>query len=316
MLGNDTDPEGDSLAVTSKTNGSNGTVSCTSSACTYTPTGNFRGSDSFTYTIGDGRGGSDTATVSVTVTNRGPDAVDDSVSTPSGAAKQVDVLGNDTDPEGDSLAVTSKTSGSNGTVSCTSSTCTYTPTGNFRGSDSFTYTIGDGRGGSDTATVSVTVTNRGPDAVDDNGGAASAGSSKVISVLTNDTDPEGDSLTVTSKTNGAKGTVSCSNTQCTYTAATGTSGADSFTYTISDGRGGTDTATVQMINAVAVTPTQLSISIVDTTLVWPQQATINGTVTGANQTPVPNRQVALWARPSGGKAGATRARRRRTPAAS
>ena len=137
----------------------------------------------------------------------------------------------------------------------------------------------------------------------------------MISVLTNDTDPEGDSLTVTSKTNGAKAP-SPARTPSAPTRCDRDVGADSFTYTISDGRGGTDTATVQMtVNAVAVTPTQLSISIVDTTLVWPQQATINGTVTGANQTPVPNRQVALWARPSGGSWGQA-ARRRRTRAAS
>ena len=118
-----------------------------------------------------------TVEVSPSPANQAPDAVNDSASTPSSTAKEVDVLANDTDPDGHSLFVTSKTNGSNGTVSCTSLTCTYTPTGTSRGSDSFTYTISDGRGGRHTATVSMTVTNRAPDAVNDSGGA---GDSQVL----------------------------------------------------------------------------------------------------------------------------------------
>jgi hypothetical protein len=68
LLGNDTDPEGDTKTITSATNGANGTTSVVGGVLTYTPNANFNGTDSFTYTIDDGKGHTDTATVSVTVT--------------------------------------------------------------------------------------------------------------------------------------------------------------------------------------------------------------------------------------------------------
>jgi hypothetical protein len=70
--------------------------------------------------------------------------------------------------------------------------------------------------------------------------------SGVITVLNNDTDVDGDSLTVISFTQGAHGTVkySTKNVNFRYTPARGFSGTDTFTYTISDGQGGTATTTV------------------------------------------------------------------------
>jgi hypothetical protein len=128
----------------------------------YEPNANFFGSDSFTYTISDGNGGSDTATVNVTVTNvqDGPDAVDDAatVAEDSGA-NVINVLGNDTDVDNDTLTVSAVTQGTNGSVTTNGTSVSYTPNADFFGSDSFTYTIGDGQGGSDTATVNITVTN-------------------------------------------------------------------------------------------------------------------------------------------------------------
>ncbi len=125
------------------------------------------------------------------------------------------VLANDTDrrrrhADGDAV----DEPGAHGTVSCTTAaTCTYTPAANFTGADSFTYTISDGNGGTDTATVTVTVTpvNDAPDAVDDTpdhpGGHPR--SMTLAGLLANDTDIDGDTLTVTGETNGAHGTVSC-----------------------------------------------------------------------------------------------------------
>ena len=70
-------------------------------------------------------------------------------------------------------------------------------------------------------------------------------------MLANDTDVDGDTLTVTGSTNGAHGTVTCTTAGvCTYTPAANYNGPDCFTYTVSDGHGGTATGTV----SVTVTP--------------------------------------------------------------
>ncbi|SDO67490.1 Ca2+-binding protein, RTX toxin-related, partial [Lutimaribacter pacificus] len=128
---------------------------------TYTPDPDFNGTDEFTYTVSDGNGGTDTATVTLTVgaVNDAPDAVDDSETTPFDTPVEVDVLGNDTDPENDPLTVVGTTDGANGTVAIdpVSGNPVYTPDPGFAGTDAFTYTISDGNGGTDTATVTVTV---------------------------------------------------------------------------------------------------------------------------------------------------------------
>jgi hypothetical protein len=71
----------------------------------------------------------------------------------------IDVLANDSDPDGDPLTIASITQGTNGQVAIAASQkfLTYDPTGSFIGTDSFTYTASDGRGGLSVGTVLVTV---------------------------------------------------------------------------------------------------------------------------------------------------------------
>ncbi len=161
VLANDTDTDLDTLTVASVTQGNDGTVTIRPDGrVTYTPRVNFNGSDSFSYTLTDGQGGSATATVSVTVdaVNDNPNAANDAAETEEGEAVTIAVLGNDTDVDGDALTIAVFTQGSNGAVSAGSGgALIYTPSGNFTGTDSFTYTVTDGQGGSDSATVQVTV---------------------------------------------------------------------------------------------------------------------------------------------------------------
>ncbi|MCI2401184.1 Ig-like domain-containing protein [Aliiroseovarius sp. N1Y82] len=187
-----------------------------------------------------------------------PDAVDDGLVTDQDVALVIsvasDILVNDSDPNGDPISVTGMTQPANGTlVDNADGTWTYTPNAGFGGADSFTYTISDG-GLTDTATVNLTVNdttpaNDAPDAVDD-GLVTDQDVALVISVasdiLINDSDPNGDPISVTGMTQPANGTlVDNADGTWTYTPNAGFGGADSFTYTISDG-GLTDIATVNL----------------------------------------------------------------------
>ncbi len=95
------------------------------------------------------------------VTNSPPTAVDDNVTVVSdGLPATLDLVANDTDPEGNSLLVVAvDTTGTQGTVDLADGVVAYTAPGDgYVGPDSFTYTIDDGNGGTDSATVNVTVT--------------------------------------------------------------------------------------------------------------------------------------------------------------
>ena len=162
------------------------------------------------------------------------------------------VLHNDYDPDGDSLQITKYTQSSNGSVSRSGDSLTYTPNANFYGTDSFSYTISDGKGGTDSASVSITVVNVNdpPKAVTDSASVLPNSGANPINVLGNDSDPEGDPLTIDFVTQGSHGSVSNNGSNVTYTPDAGFTGTDSFTYTITDGNGGSDTASV----TVNVTP--------------------------------------------------------------
>ena len=158
---NDDNPDGDFLAFESFTQGADGAVTDNGDGTlTYTPDADWHGGDSFTYTVTDGEFSS-AATVTVTVdpVNDDPAAGDDVMGTTVDTPVIVSVLTNDSDVDtGDTLAIDSFTQGANGAVSDNGDgTLTYTPDASFTGDDSFTYTAGDGNGGTDTATVSMTV---------------------------------------------------------------------------------------------------------------------------------------------------------------
>ncbi|MCP5082216.1 MAG: tandem-95 repeat protein, partial [Alphaproteobacteria bacterium] len=168
VLANDSDIEGDALSVTAASAG-NGSVSIRpDGSLDYSPNTNFNGTDTVTYTISDGNGATDTATVTITVNpvNDGPDALNDTASVDEDSAVTINVLANDSDLDGDALSVTAASAG-NGSVSIRpDGSLDYTPNANFNGTDTVTYTISDGNGATDTATVSITV-NPVNDAVSD-----------------------------------------------------------------------------------------------------------------------------------------------------
>jgi hypothetical protein len=257
VVSNDTDVDGDALVVSAVTQGAKGSVvinqspSLNGKYVIYTPNANANGSDSFTYTVSDGHGGTATATVTMTITpvNDIPKAFDDLVTTAEDTPLTFDPRSNDTDADGDPLTVTSASDPNRGsTVINPDGTITYTPGANLSGIDMFVYEISDGQGGTWAALVTVTVTavNDVPDARNDLP-ATNEDTPVTINVLSNDIDTDGDTLTITSLTQPAKGTAVLNpDKTITYTPNLNTNGSDSFTYTISDGHGGSDTATVSL----------------------------------------------------------------------
>ncbi|MBL8574047.1 MAG: DUF4347 domain-containing protein, partial [Hyphomicrobiaceae bacterium] len=185
-----------------------------------------------------------TTTINVVPVNDPPVATDDGYATTVNTGVSGDVSGNDSDPDGNPLTFALATGPAHGSVTLNpNGTFTYTPNGGYAGSDSFTYTADDGNGGTDTATVTITIAGApvaGDDAVSTSFNTAVSGS-----VATNDSDPNGDTLTYVVATAPTNGNVTLNpNGTFTYTPNGGYSGTDTFTYTVSDGNGGTDTATV------------------------------------------------------------------------
>ncbi|HXF88666.1 MAG TPA: cadherin-like domain-containing protein, partial [Xanthobacteraceae bacterium] len=126
----------------------------------YTPNADFFGLDTITYVVSDGNGGSDTGEVAVTVNpvNDAPVAVDDTATTNEDTPVIIDVLGNDIDVDGDTLLIDGTPTALNGIVTVNpDGTLNYTPNANFNGTDTITYVVSDGNGGSDTGEVVVTV---------------------------------------------------------------------------------------------------------------------------------------------------------------
>jgi len=93
-----------------------------------------------------------TVTVTITATNDAPAAADDAATTAEDTAVTIAVLANDSDLDGDTLVVGSVGAALHGgAVINPDGTVTYTPAANYNGTDSFSYTIGDGHGGTATA---------------------------------------------------------------------------------------------------------------------------------------------------------------------
>ncbi|MEM3119123.1 MAG: Ig-like domain-containing protein, partial [Nitrososphaerales archaeon] len=259
------DVEGDALTfsiVSGPTNGVLGAITPidpTSASVTYTPNLNFFGADSFTFRVNDGTLDSNIATVNITVNsvNDDPVANNDSVSTNEDTVlDNIAVLANDTDADGDTLNITSFTQPTNGTVEAgtLANTLRYIPNANFNGVDTFTYTVSDGNGGTDTATVSVTVS-----AVNDapvtNDQSVTTGEDTPVPITLTASDVEGDALTFSIVSGPTNGVLSGAAPNVTYTPNPDYNGADSFTFKANDGSLDSNVATVSItVSAVNDAP--------------------------------------------------------------
>jgi len=275
VRGNDTDVDGDGLSLTNTTNGAHGTVEAVGGSAVYTPAANYHGADSFTYTVSDGHGGEATATVTVTINpvNDNPVANSDSAVTNEDNAVVVDARGNDSDVDGDGITITSVSGASKGTAELIASgpdagKVRYTPNLNENGTDSFTYTLSDGQGGTATGNVSVTINpvNDGPTANAQSVGTTEE-SAAAITLTGSDVETSAANLSFEVVSNPSHGTLSGMGANLTYTPAPNYNGSDSFTFKVTDTGDGASAA--------------LS-----------SEATVSINVTAVNDTPTANSQSA------------------------
>ncbi len=215
-----------------------------------------------------------------TVGNASPVAAADTVAVESGQTITIDVLKNDTDDDGDTLSIASVTQGAHGSVTISdNNTITYTPEADYSGADSFTYMASDGKGGSSTGSVSVTVSSSGnnpPNGTNENPTAVGltattrSNTAITIDVLSHVSDPDGDTLTLSNYSNGSFGTVSLSDGKLIYTPQNAYVGEDSFSYTVSDGKGGTAVGQITVRVLASDTPVSNSVKAVPTLSQWGQ----------------------------------------------
>ncbi|MFB5141397.1 tandem-95 repeat protein [Vibrio diabolicus] len=246
---------------------SNIQVAIVNGIATFTPTADWNGSEILTFTATDPSGESVSQTVNFTVAPVA-DIVADNATVVEDTPTIIKVLGNDTF-EGDDKVVSLDTNNgpANGTVSVNpDGSVTYTPNDNYHGTDSFTYIVTSG-GVSESTTVNVDVTpvNDAPVAKDDTA-VTDEDTSVTIDVLPNDTDIDGDTLSIDSASvPSEQGTVEIVDGKLLFTPAENFHGDAEITYTITDGAL-TDQATVNVtVNAVNDTPVVES-SIADQTL--------------------------------------------------
>ena len=265
LLDNDTDSDGGTLSVltTPLIDVSNGVLLLSSNgAFNYTPSTNFNGTDFFTYRITDNQGGFNSAQVTLNISpiNDAPVANSDYYSMLENTNLTVmgndfnTLLSNDTDSDGDALTinVSASSNTSSGTLLIESDgKFSYTPDDNFFGIDTFYYQLEDGNGGSASGSVAINVlnTNTAPKAITDNYSMFKGEVLNALSVLNNDIDDDGDSLTVDTSfsSSPSNGVVSFSNDGTfVYTPNTDFVGVDNFTYTVDDGNGKQDEGLVNI----------------------------------------------------------------------
>ncbi|MFW9697754.1 tandem-95 repeat protein, partial [Vibrio parahaemolyticus] len=236
---------------------SNVLVSIENGIATISPTADWNGSEILTFKATDPSGESISQTVNFTVAPVA-DIVADKATVVEDTPTIIKVLGNDTFEGGDQVVSLDTNNGpANGTVSVNpDGSVTYTPNDNYHGTDSFTYIVTSG-GVSESTTVNVDVTpvNDAPVAKDDIA-TTQEDTPVTIDVLPNDTDADGDKLSVESASvPKEQGTVEVVNGKLVFTPAENFNGHAEITYTVTDGQLTDEAKVAVTVNPVNDAPT-------------------------------------------------------------
>jgi arylsulfotransferase ASST/Big-like domain-containing protein/hemolysin type calcium-binding protein len=237
VVGNDTDSDNGLKAVQSVGRPQHGsaTVSNVRTSVTYSPEPNFCGADSVSYALNGGS--SATISISVACIDDPPVAIDDSFGLKEDdSSKEISVLINDHDVDAGPISIGSISDPSHGAAAIEGmDAILYTPNPDYCGADSFNYTLSGGS--SATVSLEIACIDDAPSAVADSANLTEDDPSTAVTVLANDTDIDGDPLTVADKTEPAHGTVSigAGGSGVAYAPVADYCGPDSFTYALNGG---------------------------------------------------------------------------------
>ena len=289
VLANDSDPDGDVISVGNLIAPVNGALTMQQvGSFQYTPDSGFSGVDSFRYELEDDHGNSAGEFVDVVITviaapdpttttdapNGPPVGVDDAFEVAENTSLNVaapGLLANDSDPEGDPIEVTGVIQPANGLVqSSGAGSFAFTPDPGFTGVDSFLYEVSDDQGNSTGLVVEVVITvtpestdppgsepNSPPIGVDDAFEVVEGTTLNVAApgLLANDSDPDGDPISVPSASVPANGSLSGQQVgSFQYTPDPGFIGVDSFRYAVDDDQGNTTGVVVEVVITVVAAP--------------------------------------------------------------
>ena len=241
VLANDSDVDRTALTVVPMTGAAHGTLNLhPDGSFTYTPATGFVGTDSFTYAVSDGALQSNiaTATITVSAVNDAPVTTNTTLTMDEYASIAINLANSSSDPDGDALTGILIDGASHGVLNFfPNRTFNYNPDSGFVGTDTVPYTVSDGALQSNIATVTIIVTahNDAPTATDDTA-SVDEDTTVTISALSNDSDPDGEALSVTAVGTPGHGSASLgTGGVIAYTPAENYFGDDSFTYTVGDG---------------------------------------------------------------------------------
>lgn len=262
------DSQGHNLSYSIATQPAHGELSGSAPNLTYTPTTDYTGADTFTFTVNDGSADSTPATVSITIStpapgNNAPTANSQSVSTTEGVAKAITLTG--FDPDNDSLTYAIVAQPTNGTLSGTPPNVTYTPNSNYSSSESFTFRVYDGTEYSTAATVTVTVIADANNVPSATAQSVSVNQDTDLSITLSGTDADDDSLTYSVASQPSHGTLIGTAPNLTYRPTARYDGADSFAFKVYDGNEYSGLATITVtVNNTNHAPVATSQSVAAT----------------------------------------------------
>jgi len=259
-----TDIENNTMTIYSAGGAAHGSTSISGGKLFYTPSKNYFGTDSFTYTISDGNGGFDTKTVNATIisVNDAPVATNDVITISEDSTALITILSNDSDVEDGFFPAANikiTTQPVNGTVAIQSDgKVLYTPKADFYGQDSFKYTVTDSQGlvsNIATATINVTLINDSPKFKTGSTITFTEDTPATFDVNSYFYDPDGNAFTINS-VSSPNASISFAGNMITYTPKPNYNGIDKITIKLTDSFGATSTlivdATVTPVNDIPV----------------------------------------------------------------